>query len=72
MNRQPDWEQYFDDAGHYPRALKRLGELHEERGDRAKALDYYGRLVELWRRADPSLQPVVRDVKARMARLAGE
>jgi tetratricopeptide (TPR) repeat protein len=72
VNRQPDWEQYYDDAGHYPRALKRLGELHEERGNRAKALDYYGRLTELWRDPDPALQPVVRDVKARMARLAGE
>jgi tetratricopeptide (TPR) repeat protein len=51
---------------------KRLGDLHEERGDRVKALEYYGRFVNLWKDADPELQPVVRDVRARMARLAGE
>ena len=45
---------------------------YEARGDRAKALEYYGRFVNLWKDADPELQPVVRDVRARMARLAGE
>jgi tetratricopeptide (TPR) repeat protein len=53
-------------------AYKRLGELNEARGDRAKALEYYGRFVDLWTDADPDLQPVVRDVRARLARLAGE
>jgi tetratricopeptide (TPR) repeat protein len=53
-------------------ALRRLGELYEARGNREKALEYYGRFVELWRSADPELQPEVRDVKQRMARLAGE
>jgi len=48
---------------------KRLGELYEERGDRAKAREYYGRFVDLWKDADPELQPVVRDVRARMTRL---
>jgi hypothetical protein len=53
-------------------AYRRLGELLEQRGDREKALDYYGRLVALWREADPELQPVVNEVKQRMARLVGE
>jgi tetratricopeptide (TPR) repeat protein len=53
-------------------ALRRLGELYEAQGDRAKALEYYGRFVEVWRNADPELQPEVRDVKQRVARLAGE
>ncbi len=43
---------------------KRLGELYEARGDRAKALEYYGRFVDLWKDADPELLPVVRDVRA--------
>jgi tetratricopeptide (TPR) repeat protein len=51
---------------------RRLGELYEQRGDREKALDYYGRFVDLWKDADPDLQPLVRDAKDRMARLAGE
>ncbi len=53
-------------------AYKRLGELYEARGERAKAVEYYGRLVKLWNDADPELQPVVRDVRARLVRLAGE
>ena len=51
---------------------KRLGELYETRGDRAEARKYYGRFVDLWKDADPELQPVVREVRARLARLAGE
>ncbi len=53
-------------------SLKRLGELYEERGDKASALDYYTRFVALWKDADPVLQPTVREVRGRMAKLAGE
>jgi len=53
-------------------SLKRLGELSEERGDKARALDYYTRFVTLWKDADPVLQPTVREVRGRMAKLAGE
>ena len=51
---------------------KRLGELYEAKGDRKKAADYYGRFVELWKDADPELQPGVREVRQRLARLAQE
>ncbi|HJS46918.1 MAG TPA: tetratricopeptide repeat protein, partial [Gemmatimonadales bacterium] len=51
---------------------ERLGQLYDARGDRAKALAYYGEFVELWRGADPDLQPRVRTARARMAELAGE
>jgi tetratricopeptide (TPR) repeat protein len=53
-------------------SLKRLGELYEARGDKAKAIDNYSQFVELWRDADPVLQPAVREVKERLAKLAGE
>jgi tetratricopeptide (TPR) repeat protein len=62
----------FDYAHTLPPTYKRLGELYEQRGDRAKALGYYGRFVDLWKDADPELQPVVRDMRARLARLARE
>jgi eukaryotic-like serine/threonine-protein kinase len=62
----------FNDSYSLPPTFKQLGELYEARGDRAKALEYYGRFVDLWKGADPELQPVVRDVRARLARLAGE
>jgi tetratricopeptide (TPR) repeat protein len=53
-------------------SLKRLGELYEARQDRKKAADYYGRFVDLYQHADPELQPAVREVRARLGRLAQE
>ena len=53
-------------------ALRRLGELHESKGQRAKALEYYGRFVDLWKNADPEFQPLVSDIRKHMAQLAGE
>jgi eukaryotic-like serine/threonine-protein kinase len=53
-------------------SLKRLGELYESKGDRKKAATYYGRFVDLWKDADPELQPGVREVRQRLARLAQE
>jgi tetratricopeptide (TPR) repeat protein len=60
------------DAFQLAPALKRSGELYEAKGDRAKASDRYRRFVELWKDADPELQPGVREVRARLARLATE
>jgi len=48
---------------------KRLGELYEARGDRQKAVSYYTKFVELWKNADPELQPKVAEVRRSLARL---
>jgi tetratricopeptide (TPR) repeat protein len=53
-------------------ALRRLGEMYESKGDRKKALEYYGRFVDLWKDAEPELQPLVADIRKQMAQLAGE
>jgi tetratricopeptide (TPR) repeat protein len=53
-------------------SLKRLGEMYDARGDRQKAIDYYSRFVDLWREADPVLQPAVRQARDRLTILAGE
>jgi len=50
--------------------LQRLPVLHEERGDTARALLHYRRLVELWSDADPELQPRVRYARERIAALS--
>ncbi len=55
-------------AGDY----RRIGELYEEKGDRQRALEYYGKLTTLWKDADPELQVEVKEIKARMGKLAGE
>jgi tetratricopeptide (TPR) repeat protein len=73
-------ERYFD-SGYFSRLLdvdatsraplaRRLGELYEAKGNRAKAAHYYQMFVDLWKTADPSLQPQVADVKKRLARLS--
>ena len=50
-------------------SLKRLGELYENSGDLEKAALHYERFVELWEKADPDLQPQVREVRERLARM---
>lgn len=50
-------------------AYKRLGELYEAKGDREKAAGYYTKFVELWKDADPELQPKVQEARRRLARL---
>jgi len=51
---------------------KRLGELYEARGDRQKAASYYTKFVDLWKNADPELQPKVAEVRRALARLDAE
>jgi tetratricopeptide (TPR) repeat protein len=55
-----------------PNVYYRLGELYEGRGAKEKALEYYGKFVNLWKTADAELQPRVAEAKRRMAALAGE
>ena len=50
-------------------AHKRLGELYEGKGDTAKAEAHYARFVELWKDADPEMQPRVGEARARLASL---
>ena len=57
------------DANFLAFALRRLAELHDAKGDAQKALSYYARFVELWKDADPDLQPQVRKARARMIEL---
>lgn len=47
----------------------RLGELYEARGDSERAIANYARFVNLWRNAEPEMQPQVRDVSQRLERL---
>jgi hypothetical protein len=53
-------------------AHRLAGEIYERRGDRARALEAYGRFVELWRDGDPAVLEQVKAVRERMAALAAE
>jgi tetratricopeptide (TPR) repeat protein len=50
-------------------SYKRLGELYEEKGDLRRAIERYEDFVELWENADRDRQPIVTDVRGRIARL---
>lgn len=53
-------------------AYRRLGTLYQEKGNKDRALEYYGKFTALWKDADPDLKPAVLEVKQRMLELVGE
>jgi len=46
--------------------------LHEQLGDRERAIVPYEKFAEEWQDADPELQPMVRRAQASAARLRNE
>ena len=61
-----------DDVRWLPDTYKRLGELYEARNDTTNAVKYYNEFVELWKDADPELQPLVQDIRRRIGSLTRE
>jgi tetratricopeptide (TPR) repeat protein len=59
----------FEDARSRARIHRRLGELHEAAGRAPQAMEHYGRFADLWREADPVLQPQVAEVRKRLEQL---
>ncbi len=62
----------YEDGFSLAPTYRRLGELYEEQGDRARAASYYQKFIDLWRDADADLQPQVADVKKKLAKVVGE
>ena len=52
-----------------PAIRERLGQLYESMGNTEKAAENYRAFIELWKNADPDLQPRVADARRRLARL---
>jgi tetratricopeptide (TPR) repeat protein len=69
---EDDMGTFAADAYTLPQVRRQLGALYEARGNRAKAVEQYSAFLDLWRGADPELQPQVREVKERLAGLVGE
>jgi tetratricopeptide (TPR) repeat protein len=67
----PFWNRYQlrGDPTNLAGTYKRLGELYEAKGDKQKAASYYTKFVDLWKSADPELQPRVAEVRRKLARL---
>ncbi|HEY8311450.1 MAG TPA: tetratricopeptide repeat protein, partial [Gemmatimonadaceae bacterium] len=70
--RTSSTERLIDDMTMLAPTQRRLGELYEAKGDRARAALHYNALMDLWKNADPDLQPQVAEVKQRLARLGAE
>jgi tetratricopeptide (TPR) repeat protein len=58
---------YEPDAVELGWTTQRLAELEERQGDPRAARATYARLLELWRNADPALQPIISAVRHRIA-----
>ena len=50
-------------------SYKRLGELYDAKGNKAKAIANFEKFVALWKNAEPELQPKVREVQEKLKRL---
>jgi len=59
----------IEDAWSLAGSHKRLAELYDAKGDRAKAMTHYTRFVGLWKNADLDLQPHVQKARERLAQL---
>ena len=58
---------YEPDAIELGWTLQRLGEISERSGDLNRARTSYRQLLELWKGADPALEPVLQAVRSRLA-----
>jgi hypothetical protein len=57
------------DAPALPLVHERLGQLYEAKGDAQKAAAHYRAFADLWKSADPELQPRVAAARERVRRL---
>jgi hypothetical protein len=48
------------------------GRIAERLGERRKAIDSYQFVVDVWRHADPELEPYVREARAALERLRAD
>ena len=57
------------DPQHRARTHVLLGELYQQLGDTARAIEEFEAFVTLWKDADADLQPKVREIRERIAAL---
>jgi tetratricopeptide (TPR) repeat protein len=68
----PNIGQVFTDVSSLAAILERLGQLYDERGDWESAAEYYAKFVDLWKEADPELQPRVQEAQRRIDEIFAE
>jgi len=67
----PYWDKLNEqmDPMRVPAIRERLGQLYESMGKTDKAVEQYSAFIDLWKNADPELQPRVADARKRRAAL---
>jgi tetratricopeptide (TPR) repeat protein len=69
---QTPWQRRYETDGiELGFAMKRLGELYQQRNDRAKAAAQYTALLQLWHGADAELEPLLVDVRRQLEQTGG-
>ncbi|HEX6058817.1 MAG TPA: serine/threonine-protein kinase [Gemmatimonadaceae bacterium] len=54
---------------YWPRSFLARGRLHEELGERERAAEAYERFLDLWKEADPALEPQKREAREGLERV---
>jgi tetratricopeptide (TPR) repeat protein len=67
-----DMYRIFTDFAERGPALQRMAELYEAKGEAPRAAARYAELLDLWRDADPVLQPRIAEIRRRLARVTTE
>jgi tetratricopeptide (TPR) repeat protein len=67
----PFWVKYALplDPVRVPAIHERLGQLYEAQGNAGKSAEHYQKFIELWKNADPELQPRVTAARERLKKL---
>jgi tetratricopeptide (TPR) repeat protein len=55
----------------YAKSFYQLGKIHERKDRKGKAIENYGRFINLWKDSDPQLKPIIEDARKRMKDLEG-
>jgi tetratricopeptide (TPR) repeat protein len=66
---RPQFARTTNELTFYPVALLRLGEMYRANNDPVRARLYLNRFIDLWKSADPELQPMVRRAREALAAL---
>ncbi len=51
--------------------LLKIAEIHQRRGDRVRAVEYYTRFTQLWKDCDAEFRPMLSRARAQLTRLEG-
>jgi hypothetical protein len=52
-----------------PPSRVRMGEIYQQLGDTAGAVEQYARVVRLWSNCEPELRPWLNEIQRKLARL---